>query len=97
MLADIVRGSHGDWYNWPGDNLEVGMGMLVVGRPKKALSDGTGPEPKTIGFRVSGEYGEWLKALAKANRTTLTGVMDRAIAEWASSQGFEPPAPERLP
>ena len=72
------------------------MGAMLVGRPKKTAKKETA-NPKTIGFRVSGEYGEWLDRLAKHHRTTVAGVMDRALAEWAKSQGFEEPAPERMP
>lgn len=39
----------------------------------------------------------WLDRLARKHRTTIAGVMDRAIAEWAASQGFEEPPPERMP
>jgi hypothetical protein len=72
------------------------MGTMTVGRPKKIAKKGATP-PKTIGFRVSGEYGEWLDGLARHHRTTVAGVMDRAIAEWAEGQGYPAKAPERMP
>jgi hypothetical protein len=73
------------------------VGIATVGRPKKTTGDRGGAKPKTIGFRVSGEYGEWLEGLAKRYRTTVAGVMDRALAEWAASQGYEEIPPERMP
>ena len=72
-------------------------GSLTVGRPRKALGNPDDPKPKTIGFRVSGEYGDWLERLARRHRTTVAGILDRAVAEWAESQGFEDPAPQRMP
>jgi hypothetical protein len=75
------------------------VGTATMGRPKKItpkLKAGE-PKPKTLGFRVSGEYGEWLDRLAKRHRTSVAGIMDRAIAEWAAAQGFDEPAPERMP
>lgn len=72
------------------------MRTATVGRPKKTANKGGFP-PKTIGYRVSGEYGEWLKRLARRYRTSVTGIMDRAVAEWAQAQGFDEEAPERMP
>jgi hypothetical protein len=68
-----------------------------VGRPKKRPIESADPQPKTIGYRVSGEYGAWLDRLAKRYRTTLAGLLDRALAEWAESQGYEERPPERMP
>ena len=75
----------------------MGVRTATMGRPKKAALRPEEPAPKTIGFRVSWPYGLWLEKLAKHHRTTVSGVMDRALAEWAASQGFEEPAPERMP
>lgn len=72
------------------------MGAATVGRPKKQAGK-SDLSPKTIGYRVSGEYGEWLDKLARRYRTTVSGIMDRAIAEWAASENFEEPPPERMP
>ena len=68
-----------------------------MGRPKKASKSNEIYKSKTIGFRVSNEYGEWLERLAKRYRTTVAGLMDRAVAEWAESQGYAEPPPERMP
>jgi hypothetical protein len=72
------------------------METMAVGRPKKTTKPDT-LTPKTIGFRVSGEYGEWLEGLARKYRTTVAGLMDRAIAEWAEAEGYEAKPPERMP
>jgi hypothetical protein len=70
---------------------------MTVGRPKKRAAKAEALPPKTIGFRVSGEYGLWLDGLAKHFRATTAGVMDRAIAEWAAAQGYKEKPPERMP
>jgi hypothetical protein len=76
--------------------------MAFIGRPllvdpNPAAVEMMSPSGKNISFRVSGEYSEWLERLAKRHRTTLAGLIDRAIAEWAESQGFDEPPPERMP
>ena len=68
-----------------------------MGRPKKPARPDRGPRTKTIGYRVSMEYGEWLDRLAKKHRTTVSGLLDRAVAEWAKAQGYDEDPPERMP
>lgn len=69
----------------------------AVGRPKRH-SEGKQPSPgKTIGLRVSPEYGAWIEGLADHYRTTVAGLIDRAVAEWAASQGYPHQPPRRTP
>lgn len=72
-------------------------GATTLGRPKKTAVKASALKPKTIGYRVSGEYGAWLDGLAKHFRSTTAGIIDRAVAEWAESQGYKAKAPERMP
>ncbi len=74
----------------------MSLGTLNVGRRKKIPKKGAA-KPKTIGYLVSGEYGEWQERLARHYRTTLAGVIDRAIGEWAESEGYSEKPPERMP
>ena len=53
------------------------------------------PAPKTLGVRVSAEYSDWVERLAKANRTTIAGLIDQALAGHAERIGFEEAPPER--
>jgi hypothetical protein len=53
--------------------------------------------PKTIGVRATAEYAEWLERLAKHYRTTVAGVIDRALAEWTETEGYPERPPERTP
>jgi hypothetical protein len=52
---------------------------------------------KTIGLRVSAEYGDWLDRLARHYRTTVAGIIDRAVAEWVHAQGYDEAPPDRMP
>lgn len=72
------------------------VGTAVMEKPKR------GPKPKatvlpqkTIAFRVSGEYGQWLERLAEHNRTTVAGLMDQAIAAYGKQIEFSESPPKR--
>lgn len=69
---------------------------MAVGRPKRKR-DGE-PQPGiTVGLRVSHEYRAWLEELAEHYRTTVAGVIDRALAEWTASENFPKRPPRRIP
>ena len=53
------------------------------GKPRKRAPQMT--------LKVSTKWREWLAGLAKHSRTTSAGVIDRAVAEFASRVGFRPP------
>lgn len=55
------------------------------------------PWIRTIGVRVSEEYAAWLEDVAKHDRATVSGFIDRAIADRGKAIGFDRPPPERLP
>jgi hypothetical protein len=65
-----------------------------MARPKKTVKPES-PDPKTIAFRVSGEYGAWVERLASHNRSTVAGLLDQALVKFAREIGFEEKAPER--
>jgi hypothetical protein len=62
---------------------------------------GRPPKPpvslRTIGFKATHEWSAWLERFAKRNRTTVAGVIDRALAEMAKAQGDPEEPPERVP
>jgi hypothetical protein len=68
--------------------------MAKAKRPTKRESE---PAPKTVGIRVSAEYADWLEELARHYRTTIAGVIDRALAEWTETQGYPKRPPVRTP
>jgi hypothetical protein len=52
---------------------------------------------KTVGIRATEEWVAWVEGLAKEYRTTVAGVIDRALTEWADSKGYAKRPPERTP
>ena len=76
----------------------MAMAAPKMGRPKKQVDDGNPPpEKRSIGMRVSVDYADWLEKLAKHYRTNVAGIIDRALAEWSQSEGYEHLPPERNP
>jgi hypothetical protein len=69
----------------------------VMGRPKRKLTGKSEPNFKTIGVRTSQEWADWLDGLARHYRTTVAGVIDRALAEWSEAEGYPVRPPERIP
>ena len=71
--------------------MSTGLAMAKTkGKPKGGKKD---EGPRIIGVRASTEWREWLERLAKHYRTTVAGVVDRALAEWTEAEGY----PERPP
>jgi len=68
----------------------------VMARPKgrPAKPDTT---VKTVGVRATEAYAEWLDRLAKHYRTTVAGVIDRALAEWTEAESYAERPPDRTP
>ena len=68
-----------------------------MGRPKKGDASNPAPEQKSIGMRVTLEYAAWLEGLAAHYRTNVAGIIDRALAEWSETEGYETRPPRRNP
>jgi hypothetical protein len=80
----------------PAWGLEVAMVAGVkVARAKSRPGDKKAAAPKIIGIRSSPEWADWLERLAEHYRTTVAGVIDRALAEWTEAQGYEERPPRR--
>jgi hypothetical protein len=62
---------------------------------KKTKGQATEPAARTIAFRSSGRYAEWVERLAAHNRSTVAGLMDQALAKFAREIGFTEAPPER--
>ena len=73
----------------------MSTGTLMARTTKKAPAKAA--DFKTIGVRSSPEWSDWVERLAKAHRTTVAGVIDRALTEWALDKGFDEHPPERVP
>ncbi len=51
-------------------------------------------EMTTRAFRMRQQYADWLEGFAIHNRTSLAGLFDQALAEYATAKGFRSP-PQR--
>lgn len=72
------------------------MDTATMARAKKPKTKAPAkPEAKSIAFRVSGDYAAWVDRLAIANRSTVAGLLDQALAKYARDIGFTEPAPVR--
>jgi hypothetical protein len=60
------------------------------GRP--AVKDKTA---KTLGYRVSPAYLQWISQAAATNRSTISGLIDQAVARYARDIGVADPPPQR--
>ena len=72
------------------------MDSTTMARPKKtATKPARKPQLKAIAFRAGPEYVAWVEDLATANRSTVSGLLDQALAKYAREIGFTNPIPER--
>ena len=56
---------------------------------------GRGKSYKTLGYRVSERYLEWITKAAAANRSTVSGFLDQAAARYAREIGVSELPPDR--
>lgn len=66
--------------------------IMAKKRPSKPKPD----EMVTRALKMRQEYADWLEELSSVNRSTISGLIDQALAEYAQRKGFRPP-PERTP
>jgi hypothetical protein len=50
---------------------------------------------KTLGYRVSSPYLEWITQAASVNRSSVSGLIDQAVAKYARDIGVTTPPPDR--
>jgi len=50
---------------------------------------------KTLGYRVSQAYLDWITQAAEANRSTVSVLIDQAVAEYARRIGLGDDPPDR--
>ena len=65
-----------------------------MAKPKKGARKPRPDEMVTRAIRMRQEYADWLEELASADRSTLSGQIDRAVTKYAKEVGFRGP-PER--
>jgi hypothetical protein len=70
-------------------------GPTIMTKPGRKPSGKPAPgEMTTRAFRMRQQYADWLEDFAILNRTSLAGLFDQAIAEYAKVKGFKAP-PQR--
>jgi hypothetical protein len=50
---------------------------------------------KTLGYRCGESYLEWLGRVASANRSSISGLLDQAVAKYAPTVGITDVPPDR--
>ena len=50
---------------------------------------------KTLGYRVSSAYRDWITRAAAVNRSTISGLIDQAVAQYAREIGVQDAPPDR--
>lgn len=77
----------------------VVAGVRTMAKPKTTAGRGRPPgrdkSYKTLGYRVSEPYLEWITGAATANRSTVSGLIDQAVARYAREIGVSDPPPDR--
>jgi len=46
---------------------------------------------KTLGYRLTSDYEEWITRAAAADRSTVSGLIDQAVPKSAREIGIDPP------
>jgi hypothetical protein len=68
---------------------------MAMARTKKTGRKPDSDAMTTRAFRMRQEYADWLEQLASFDRSTISSLLDRAVAHYAKSIGFSKEAPER--
>ena len=81
-----------------GKATEVMMGATMAkpkAKPRRGRPAAAQKTFKTLGYRVSAEYLDWIKAAATVNRSDISGLIDQAVTSYAREIGVEDPPPDR--
>jgi hypothetical protein len=66
----------------------------VKSKPIRGRPPAAGKSIRTLGYRVSPDYLEWITRAAAANRSSISGLIDQAVAKYAREIGVDVP-PDR--
>ena len=74
----------------------VGAATPAMAKKKPGPKPRPTPIPqKTIAIRGTEEWTTWIETLADDYRTTVSGIVDRALAEWVKSENYPNQPPRR--
>jgi hypothetical protein len=72
---------------------------VAMAKPKAAAKRGRplakDKSVKTLGYRVSPEYLAWISKAARVNRSSISGLIDQAVAKYAQDIGVADAPPDR--
>jgi hypothetical protein len=67
---------------------------IAMAKPGRKASKKPDPDAVTTrAWRMKNSYAVWLEDFAVLNRTSLSGLFDQALVEYAKTKGFKPPPP----
>jgi hypothetical protein len=72
-----------------------GKATTSKGGPKRGRPKAGAKTMKTLGYRVTPQYLEWLEKVANANGSTISRLIDEALRNYAPQKGVAEPAPKR--
>jgi hypothetical protein len=76
--------------------MEATLGaMMAKPKPRRGRPVVQEKTFKSLGYRASSAYLEWVSAAAAANRSTICGLIDQAVARYAREIGVSDPPPDR--
>ena len=80
--------------------MEVLMEVALMARRKplpKPRTEGSKPERRPVAVTMKGseEWKEWLERAAAHSRMSVSMFLDFATVQYAKSQGFDEPPPDR--
>jgi hypothetical protein len=67
----------------------------AVEKPKRGRPKAAAKTMKTLGYRVGLPYLAWVEKVARANRSSISGLIDQAIVDRALKLGVTDPPPDR--
>jgi hypothetical protein len=74
------------------------MGGIAMAKKTKAARPKGKPDPDamtTRALRMRQEYADWVDELARFDRSSVSALIDRALAHYGKAIGFEQEAPSR--
>jgi hypothetical protein len=70
-------------------------GTMAKAKAKRGRPTAKDKTAKTLGYRVTPDYLAWITKAARVNRSSISGLIDQAVAKYAQDIGVPEPAPDR--
>lgn len=71
------------------------METLAVKKKAKGKGPSPGQAPVVVGIKGTRAWKEWLEKAADHCRMSVSGLIDKAVSEYAKKEGFDEPPPKR--